>query len=189
MGMDFDVQSMVPRFILNDKNGHALACAIQAGVDYLNEHAEAAAALLTDTDHMPEWLADDILWSYGIDFADGLPIERKRDLAQHAYAIARDEGTYNGMTMLTNACMEGAIAGEDVLAIGGAAYGYPQAMVLVTDDGVTAEAVDALQEKTAGRQPLLTEVKFYQGQSIGIHAVAEGLYAGKPMRGYAQVTR
>ena len=53
--IDFNVTQHVPKFILRDKNGYALAKAIEAGMRIMNDTAQDGLDCVTNIDTMPEW--------------------------------------------------------------------------------------------------------------------------------------
>ena len=58
----FDIQKWIPKFVWNDRNGHALAMAINAGLKMLNDSAAVGLKLINDYDAMPEWRLDELAW-------------------------------------------------------------------------------------------------------------------------------
>lgn len=89
----FDVTKWVPRFILNDKNGYALAKAIEAGVQYMNDRVQEGVSILTDPEAMPEWRLDELAWELNTLYDYGANIESKRDWIKHAIPMYRLYGT------------------------------------------------------------------------------------------------
>lgn len=90
----FDAAKWVPKFILADKNGYALAMAIQAGVRRMNEIVNDGVALITDVDTMPEWRLDELAWELNCyyDYAE-TDINAKRWWIKNALPIAQIAGT------------------------------------------------------------------------------------------------
>ena len=62
----YDINRIFPRFILQDKNGYAIAKALQAGLDYFLARSKVALDTILDVDEMPEWRLDEIAWEYNI---------------------------------------------------------------------------------------------------------------------------
>ena len=56
----FDVTKNVPKFILRDKNGYAIAKAIEAGIQKMNDIVEEGVSYIEDTEAMPEWRLDEL---------------------------------------------------------------------------------------------------------------------------------
>lgn len=63
---EFKAKDFVPRFILADKNGAALAAAIQAGMNYMNQKIADAVDVLLDVDTMPVWRLNELAWEYDL---------------------------------------------------------------------------------------------------------------------------
>lgn len=95
--MDFDIKHLVPRFIWNDKNGHAIAKAMEAGLkDFL-----AVCKLGLDTwgnvEAMPEWRLDEMAWEYNIPYDYTADVAIKREWIRNVYELSRLYGTPEGI--------------------------------------------------------------------------------------------
>ena len=75
----FDVTKYVPQFLLNDKNGYAMAKAIEAGINYMNTACLNGTKLIYDVDTMPEWRLDELAWEYNLVYDYTADIDVKRD--------------------------------------------------------------------------------------------------------------
>lgn len=80
----FDIQKWIPKFIWNDRNGHALAMAINAGLQMLNDSAAEGLKLINDYDDMPEWRLDELAWETNCLYDYNAPIETKRQWIKNA---------------------------------------------------------------------------------------------------------
>ena len=90
---DFDIRS-VPRFILRDKNGYALAKAIQAAMQIMNDTVEDGVNCITDIDKMPEWRLDELAWELNIEWYDyEYDIEVKRRTVKTFQEVYKRLGT------------------------------------------------------------------------------------------------
>lgn len=89
----FDAEQWVARFILNDKNGYAVAMAIQGAVQYLNDTVLAGVQCVTDPETMPEWRLDELAWELNTLYDYGADVESKRDWIKHAIPMYRLYGT------------------------------------------------------------------------------------------------
>ena len=90
----FDVTKWVPKFILRDKNGYALAKAIEAGVNMMNEAIRRGVACISDYDTMPEWRLDELAWEFRIDWWDpDYTLEQKRRTVKDSWYVYRYLGT------------------------------------------------------------------------------------------------
>lgn len=94
---DFDIMKAVPKFILADKNGFAMAKAIEAGLNYLNRKAAEAVKLITDVDTMPEWRLDELAWEYNIPYEYTASIDYKRNWIKNVYQLYAMCGTKEGI--------------------------------------------------------------------------------------------
>lgn len=97
-----DIGRWVPKFILNDKNGYALAKAIEAALNSMNANIRKAVGVLLYVDEMPEWRLDelaeelDCLYDYDAD------IESKRIWIKNAIPYYRIYGTPNAIKQFLN---------------------------------------------------------------------------------------
>lgn len=93
----FDIADLFPRFLLNDKNGHAMAKAMEAGLKYFLEKCQDGLDTLTDIDKMPEWRLDELAWEYGILYDYRADIETKRAWIKDATPYYLLYGTVAGI--------------------------------------------------------------------------------------------
>lgn len=89
----FDIQKWIPKFIWNDRNGHALAMAINAGLQTLNDSAAEGLKLINDYDDMPEWRLDELAWETNCLYDYNAPIETKRQWIKNALPFYKLYGT------------------------------------------------------------------------------------------------
>ena len=89
----FHIFQHVPEFILRDKNGCALARAIEAAIKYLNEHADTGFNIITDVDQMPEWRLDECAWELNCLYEYNGTIAQKRKWIREARPMYRIWGT------------------------------------------------------------------------------------------------
>ena len=88
---EFKAKDFVPKFILADKNGAALAAAIQAGMNYMNEKIADAVDVLLDVDTMPVWRLNELAWEYDLQLYPLVP--NKRALIKNANRDSKIFGT------------------------------------------------------------------------------------------------
>lgn len=93
----FDVTKFLPSFILNDTNGRALAKAIDAGVQIMNNVISDGVKRLNDVDSMPEWRLDEMAWEYNIPYDYKADIDIKREWVRNVQRLARLYGTPEGI--------------------------------------------------------------------------------------------
>lgn len=90
----FNVSQFVPKFIMADKNGYALAKAIEAGMQIANDTIQAGVKLLYDIDTMPEWRLDELAKEYNLILYDSTQsIEIKRQWIKDANDFFKKFGT------------------------------------------------------------------------------------------------
>lgn len=91
--LNIDITKMVPHFILNDKNGYALAKAMEAGAQMANDIVEQGVRLIIDYDTMPEWRLDELAWETNCLYDYSAGIEEKREWIKSADPWYRTYGT------------------------------------------------------------------------------------------------
>ena len=116
--MDIDVRRLVPRFILADRNGMALAKAIEAGMRDFLAVAKEALDNLNNPDEMPEWRLDEVAWEYSIPYDYTAAVEIKREWIRNAYALSRLYGTAAGVEQYLKGYFED-VALEEAAEYGG----------------------------------------------------------------------
>ncbi len=89
----FDVNRFVPRFILEDKNGYAVAKAIEAAVQYMNNAVLAGVKCIADYDTMPEWRLDELAWELNCLYDFKADLNKKRTWIKNAIPLYRLWGT------------------------------------------------------------------------------------------------
>lgn len=113
MLQDFSIGQFLPRFIMNDANGYAVAMALQAAVSALNEAVANGVAVLTDPAEMPEWRLDELAWEYDIPYDYTQDVETKRLWIQSAWDMSRIWGTPAGIEQYLAPAFGGAEVIED----------------------------------------------------------------------------
>ena len=119
----FDIEKWVPDFILADKNGYAVARAIGAALEYMNDITAEAAALISDYTTMPEWRLDELAWEYGIPYDYTADIEIKRAWIRDALTLSRLYGTPEGVRRYMSGYF-GDAAVEEAFNYGGDEYHF-----------------------------------------------------------------
>lgn len=89
----FDVTRWVPRFILNDKNGYAIAKAIEVAMKTLNNTCKTGVNNVASIDDMPEWRLDEMAWELDCLYNYNSDIEKKRNWIRNAIPYYRLYGT------------------------------------------------------------------------------------------------
>lgn len=91
--IDFEISSLVPHFLMDDKNGKALAKGIEAALKYAIGRMEQGRACVQDVDAMPEWRLDDMAWEYACIYNYSADVDTKREWIRNAPSHSRVLGT------------------------------------------------------------------------------------------------
>lgn len=91
--ISFDILRLVPKFILNDKNGYAIAMAIKAGMQYFLDTAQTGLDTVLYVDEMPEWRLDEMAWELDCLYDHSAPAEIKREWIKNALPLYSIWGT------------------------------------------------------------------------------------------------
>jgi len=89
----FDITRHTPQFILEDQDGYAVAKAIEAGMQAMNDAIEAGVKCITDIDSMPEWRLDEMAWEYNCLYDYHADIAEKREWIKKAITNYKIYGT------------------------------------------------------------------------------------------------
>lgn len=89
----FDAYRKIPRFILQDKNGFAIAKAIETGMQMMNDAIQQGVDCVIDYDKMPEWRLDELAWETNCLYDYNADIESKRRWIKDAIPLYRLYGT------------------------------------------------------------------------------------------------
>lgn len=68
--IDFRIEEMVPGFLLADKNGYAMAKALEALMRAVDAAVGAGIEIIGNTENMPEWRLDELAWEYDMGWYD-----------------------------------------------------------------------------------------------------------------------
>lgn len=90
---EFDIAHLFPRFLLNDRNGYAMARAIEAGLKYFLKTCQDGLDCVQDVDKMPEWRLDEMAWEYNILYDYSESVEAKRKWIKDATSYYAKYGT------------------------------------------------------------------------------------------------
>lgn len=91
--IEFDITRLWPKFILRDKNGYALAKAIEAGLRYFLERCQQGLDCVLDPDKMPEWRLDEMAWELNCLYDYSATVEAKRKWIKDAIPLYSIWGT------------------------------------------------------------------------------------------------
>lgn len=93
----FDITPLVPNFLLGDKNGWALAKAVEAGIQILLDAVESGVGTALDPDKMPEWRLDELARDESLFWYDyDASLNAKREMIKSARQVYAMLGTRAG---------------------------------------------------------------------------------------------
>ena len=95
--IQFNIYQIFPNFILKDKNGYAMAKALEAGMNYFLNRTKIALETLQDVDKMPEWRLDEMAWEYNCLYDYNADIDAKRGWIKNALSYYLKHGTAEGI--------------------------------------------------------------------------------------------
>lgn len=91
--MTFAIERLVPRFLLEDRNGYALAKAIEAALNALCGIAAEGVAAVLDVERMPEWRLDEMAWELNCLYDHNAELGDKRKWIRAAMPLYSLRGT------------------------------------------------------------------------------------------------
>lgn len=93
MNITFDIEQLVPRFIMADQNGRAMAKAIEKAFEYIAKAAEDGLDIIMDVEKMPEWRLDEMATEYGVPYDYTAQVDQKRTWIRNAIPMYQIFGT------------------------------------------------------------------------------------------------
>ena len=91
--IDFTIHQLFPDFILADKNGYAMAKAIERALQIMCSTIQTGIDNLQDIEKMPEWRLDEMAWELGCLYDHNANIETKRRWIKDATPLYAALGT------------------------------------------------------------------------------------------------
>lgn len=89
----FDLIRIVPKFILRDRNGYAIAKAMEAALNFFLEKSQEGLDTLQNVDKMPEWRLDEMAWEMNCLYDETADLEVKREWIRNAIPLYSIWGT------------------------------------------------------------------------------------------------
>ena len=166
-----DISKWVPKFILWDKNGYALAKAIEAGLQMMNDAVKKGVDCIVDYDTMPEWRLDELAWETNFLYDYSADVEIKRRLLKNVFDIYRRLGTAAAVENALRAIFPGSDL-QEWFEYGGEPY-YFRLEIELPDSGITAE-----QQERA-----LRSILFYKN----VRSVLEGMNYTREVSGETKI--
>lgn len=91
--MTFDIRHLFPDFLLTDKNGYAMAKAIEKALTILCDTVQTGIDTVQNVEKMPEWRLDEMAWELGCLYDYNASIEVKRKWIRDATPLMAAYGT------------------------------------------------------------------------------------------------
>lgn len=88
-----DITPLIPSFLLADRNGYALAKAIERAATILTDTIQTGVETVLDVEKMPEWRLDEMAWEYNCLYDYNADIEAKRHWIRDATPLYAALGT------------------------------------------------------------------------------------------------
>lgn len=97
--MDVNITRLFPSFLLDDRNGYAMAKAIERMLNILLETIQTGLACVKNIDSMPEWRLDELAWEQGCLYDYSADVETKRrwlrETSQMYAALGTPQAVFN----------------------------------------------------------------------------------------------
>lgn len=171
-----DITHLIPNFILGDKNGWALAKALERGLEiYLDKIQDGLDAAL-NPDKMPEWRLDELAQDEGIfwyDYTAALSV--KREMVKNARKVYAMLGTKAGVQRAAQDCASDAII-QEWFEYGGEAAHFR----IYSRMGEAVENASAMA-KSANDVKRLSSV--LESIFVDLHPLTQQLYTGLALYG------
>ncbi len=183
----FNVEKWVPKFLLADKNGYALAKAIETGLQKMNDIIAQGVDCIGNYDTMPEWRLDELAWETNCLYDYNADIETKRRWIRDALPMYRVYGTPQSIIQYVGNYFD-SIDLEENWVYGGEPYHFR-----ITVEGDWTPANEAWTKKAVATaknvRSVLDSVRIGCKCYIGIEAEGEVLARFRyPMTGLKQKT-
>lgn len=91
--IEFNIHILFPDFILADKNGYAMARAIERAMKMTCDTVQRGIECVQDVSKMPEWRLDEMAWELGCLYDYQADIEAKRRWIRDATPLFSSYGT------------------------------------------------------------------------------------------------
>lgn len=170
----FDAKKWVPKFLLQDKNGYAMAKAIEAAMQAMNDAIQEGVDCITDYSKMPEWRLDELAWEMMIDWYDyNYDIDAKRRTIQSAQEVYKRLGTPYAVSTAIQAVLPNSFIRE-WQDYGGEPF-YFKLWVDTGDEGIEPEEL----------QRILDRIQYYKNARSVLEGVEYIITPSRPVPAYA----
>lgn len=90
---EIDFSQLVPLFLLEDRDGRAMAAALRLGLEFFLEKVQQGLSCALDIETCPEWRLDELAWELGCLYDKTATEEQKRGWIRDAIPIYAKYGT------------------------------------------------------------------------------------------------
>lgn len=168
--IDFRIERLVPLFLFNDKNGYAVAKAIEAALNAMNAVVQQGVDCVMDYDTMPEWRLDELAWESNCLYDYSAPVETKREWIKNAIPLYQIYGTLESIRHFLSGYFDG-VDVEEAPIYNGEPYHFR-----VTVDGEWTDAKEAWARRAIAQaknvRSVLDELRL--GTRCNVAIMAEG---------------
>ena len=171
MAIDFQVERLVPRFFLTDRNGYAFIKALEYLYERIDAIIDSGLAQLWDVQSMEEWRLDEMAWEMNVTWYDyRADIETKRAVIAGAGAYRDRIGTpYAVEQAITDVFGTGKV--EEWFEYGGEPGYFRVLTTNVSALNENREKFVKLLEKVKNCRSLLENIYYFgSGSTAGAHA-------------------
>ena len=135
--IQFRIEKLVPLFLFNDKNGYAVAKAIEAALNAMDSVVQQGVDCIIDYDTMPEWRLDELAWETNCLYDYSAPVETKREWIKNAIPLHAIYGTLESLRYFLSGYFDAVVVDEAPI------YNGDPFHFRVTLDGVWDDAREA----------------------------------------------
>lgn len=91
--IEVEIARLLPKFILQDQNGIAMAKAIETGLQIFCQTIQTGISTILDIDSMPEWRLDEMAWELNCLYDYNADVSSKRAWINNAISNETQYGT------------------------------------------------------------------------------------------------
>ena len=186
--IDYRIEENVPRFILKDKNGYALAKALEAGVRWMESVIQNGFTLLTDIDQMPGWRLDELAWETNAPYDNNASIAQKREWLKRATPMYRYLGTLKGVQQYLDGYFSDVLI-QEAQEYGGDPFHFRVTLFGTVTPSSLSWARKAVQQVKPVRSVMQDDLRIGVRTTIqlrvrsGVKYIVAFPYAGEPLTG------
>jgi len=159
----YDIYQLWPKFMLRDRNGYAMAKALEAGINYFLRKCQEGIDTVLDVEKMPEWRLDEMAWELNCLYDANADIDTKRGWIRTALPYYSLYGTPEIVRKYISAAYDN-VDVEEAWETGGDPYHFN-----ISVDGLwTPEKYEWIQRavgKTKNVRSILDKIVFNSGKS------------------------